>query len=96
MSFSAGRKDVGNMPHTALDVEAGAVPRHDANALLPAMLKCIEAEVGEVRRVRVALDTEDPTHVSPLDLQRLGERVSPLLAQLGDLEVQSLAAHLHP
>ena len=59
----SGREDVGDMPHTSFDVEAGVVPGHDANALLPSMLKRVQAEVGEVRRIPIALDTEDPAHV---------------------------------
>ncbi len=58
-----GAEDVGHVAHAALDVEPLAVPRHDAGALLPAVLQRIEPEVGEVRRLARAVDAEDAAHV---------------------------------
>ena len=62
-------EDVGDVAHLLLDGHALAGPRDDARGLLPPVLHRIEAEVRQVRGVRVAEDAEDPALVPELVLR---------------------------
>jgi hypothetical protein len=57
-----GIEDIGNLAHTSLDVQLSAVPRDDTNALLPAVLQGIEAQVGHIGGVDVPLNGKDSAH----------------------------------
>jgi len=51
-------EEVVDVPHPLLDEDAAAVPRRDAGGFLPAVLEGVQAEVGQVRGVAVAVDPE--------------------------------------
>ena len=50
---------VGDVAHRLVDLQPAAVRRRDADALLAAMLQRVEAEVGQVGGLGVAVDAED-------------------------------------
>ncbi len=53
--------------------DALAIDRHDAGALLSAMLQRVQAEVGEPRRVRNSRDADDAAHrYAPADRSTSG------------------------
>src|SRR5580658_5077286 len=54
-----GSEQVGNAAHAAKVVSLSAVARNDAGALLTAMLKRVQTEVGDVRSLGMAVDGED-------------------------------------
>src|SRR5712691_2129055 len=49
--------------HGTMHVQLFAVARDDASGFLASMLEGVKTEIGEVRRFRVAKDTEDTTLV---------------------------------
>ena len=57
---------VGDVAHRLVHPQAVAVGRRDADALLAAMLERVEAEVREIRGLRVAVDPEDAALFSEL------------------------------
>ena len=59
-----GREDVVDVPHLAHVAQMVAVGRDDAGGLLAAVLQGVEAEVGEVRGLRVSVDADDAAHGS--------------------------------
>jgi hypothetical protein len=52
---------VPHMAHRALENQLGAVGRNDAARFLAAVLKRIHSQVGQTRRIRMAIDTEHAT-----------------------------------
>ena len=59
-------EDVVDVAHLADRADAGAVRRRDAGALLPAMLQRVEAEIGELGGLGVAVDAEDAALLAEL------------------------------
>ena len=49
-------------PISRTDAQLVTVGRDDAGRLLAAMLERVQAEVGEIRRLRVSVDSDDPAH----------------------------------
>jgi len=50
---------VGDVAHRFVDAQSRAVGRRDADALLPAVLQRVQAEVGEIGGLRMAVNAED-------------------------------------
>src|SRR5262249_13307566 len=46
-------EDIGDMAHLTVDMEAFAIGRNDAGALLSSMLKGIKTQIGEIRSLRI-------------------------------------------
>src|SRR6266704_1323693 len=59
LEYLLGAEDVGHEPHALVGVEAEPVGRDDAAALLAPVLERIEAEIGQVGRLRVVVDPEN-------------------------------------
>ena len=57
-----GGEDVVDVAHLAHGAQLVAVGRDDARRLLPAVLKRVQAEVREICRFRVSVDSNDPAH----------------------------------
>ena len=56
----------GSAPHTDFGVELAPVRRHNPGTLLAAMLQRIEPQIGEIRRLRMPVDSNDSTLVVKL------------------------------
>ena len=61
-----GVEVVGDQPHGLVDLDLAGLERGDACRLLPAVLQSVDAQVGDVRRLRVAEDAEHATFVVEL------------------------------
>ena len=59
-------EDVIDVAHLANEPHALAVGRGNAGAFLSAMLQRVEAQVGQLRRLRVSVDAEDTAFVAEL------------------------------
>jgi hypothetical protein len=57
-----GREDVVDVPHLPHRTELVAVRGHDAGRLLTPVLEGVKAEVGQIRRFRVSVDSDHPAH----------------------------------
>ena len=73
---AVGGEDVVDVPHLADDAQLVAVGRDDAGRLLAAVLERVQAEVGEVRRLRVSVDSNDPAHCAGRLAQCAGHQPS--------------------
>ena len=56
------REDVVDVPHLAHGAQLLPIRGNDARGLLAAMLKRVQAEVSEIGRFRVSVDSNDPAH----------------------------------
>ena len=70
-------EDIDDVSHASVEAEVLAVARGYAGALLAAVLQSVQAEVGEVGRFSVPVNSEDSTHGS-----RAGARRPPVLSML--------------
>ena len=59
-------EDVGDVAHAPRRAQFQPVGRDDAAALLPAVLEGVEPQVGQIRRLGVAVDAEDAAFVLEL------------------------------
>jgi hypothetical protein len=58
------REDVGDQAHRLVNMERQAIRGHDAGRFLPAVLQCMQAEIGERLRLRVRVDRHHATFVA--------------------------------
>ena len=56
-------EDVGDVAHLADRVHRAAIDAHDTGRLLAAVLKGVQAQIGEVGRLLVIVDADYPAHV---------------------------------
>ncbi len=61
-----GGKDIGDQPHRLMQAKHLAVRRHNARRLLPTMLQRVQAQVGKLRRLRMAVDGHHATFFTQL------------------------------
>ena len=56
-------KDIGHQAHAFVQVHVHAIGGGDASRLLTAMLQSVQSQVGELGRLRMAIDGKDATFV---------------------------------
>ena len=69
LSQSAICEDVCYLAHPPVEMEPLAIPGDDPGALLASVLERVETEVGVVRRLAVAFNTEYAAHRQADDLR---------------------------
>ena len=53
------REDVRHVAHRLVTVDLPAIARRDSGAFLTAVLQRVQAQIGEVRRLRMTIDGDD-------------------------------------
>ena len=59
-------ENLGNIAHPPFLVKQGPIRGNDPGRLLPAVLECVQTQIGQARCLCVRVDTENPALVAEL------------------------------